>query len=31
MHYSIELKDRRYVKVYEFLSLAKNIGKNISN
>ena len=31
MHYSIEPKDRRYVKGYGFLSFAKNIGKNISN
>ena len=31
MRYSIEPKDRRYVKGYGFLSFAKNIGKNISN
>ena len=31
MRYSIEPRDRRYVKGYEFLSFAKNIGKNISN
>ena len=29
--YSIEPRDRRYVKGYGFLSFAKNIGKNISN
>ena len=29
MRYSIELRDRGYVKGYEFLSFAKNIGKNI--
>ena len=29
MRYSIELRDRRYVKCYGFLSFAKNIGKNI--
>ena len=27
--YSIEPRDRRYVKGYGFLSFAKNIGKNI--
>ena len=27
MRYSIEPKDRRYVKGYGFLSFAKNIGK----
>ena len=31
MHYSIEPRDRRYVKDYGFLSFAKNIGKNISS
>ena len=31
MCYSIEPRDRRYVKGYRFLSLAKNIGKNISS
>ena len=31
MHYSIEPRDRRYVKGYGFLSFAKSIGKNISN
>ena len=31
MCYSIEPKDRIYVKGYGFLSFAKNIGKNISN
>ena len=31
MHYSIEPRDRRYVKGYGFLSFAKNIGKNISS
>ena len=31
MHYSIESKERRYLKGYGFLSFAKNIGKNISN
>ena len=29
--YSIEPRDRRYVKGYGFLSFARNIGKNISN
>ena len=29
MHYSVEPRDRRYVKSYRFLSFAKNIGKNI--
>ena len=28
MSYSIESRDRRYVKGYVFLSFAKNIGKN---
>ena len=31
MRYSIETRDKRYVKGYEFLSFAKNIDKNISN
>ena len=31
IRYSIEPKDRIYVKAYGFLSFAKNIGKNISN
>ena len=29
MRYSIEPRDRRYVKGYRFLSFAKSIGKNI--
>ena len=31
MRYSIEPRDRIYVKRYGFLSLAKNMGKNLSN
>ena len=31
MHYSIEPRDRRYVKGYGFLSFAKDIDKNICN
>ena len=31
MRYSIEPKDRRYVKGYGFLSFSESIGKNISN
>ena len=31
MRYSIEPRDRIYVKGYEFLSFAKNIGKGLSN
>ena len=31
MRYSIESKDRIYVKRYRFLSFPKNIGKNLSN
>ena len=31
MRYSIELKDRIYVKEYGFLSFAKSMGKNLSN
>ena len=31
MTYSIEPRDRMYVKGYGFLSFAKNIGKSLSN
>ena len=31
MKYSIEPRDRIYVKGYGFLSFAKNMGKNLSN
>ena len=31
MCYSIEPRERRYVKRYGFLSFAKNIGRNLSN
>ena len=31
MGYSIEPRDRRYVKGYGFLPYAENIGKNVSN
>ena len=31
MRYSVEPKNRIYVKGYGFLSFAKNIGKNVSN
>ena len=31
MRYSIEPRDRIYVKGYGFLSFAKNIGKNLRN
>ena len=31
MKYSIKPKDRKYVKGYEFLSFAKNMGKNLNN
>ena len=31
MRYSIEPKDRIYLKGYGFLSFAKNIGANLSN
>ena len=31
MRYSIEPRERRYVKGYGFLSFAKNIDKNLSN
>ena len=30
MRYSIEARDRIYMKGYEFLSFAKNIGKHLS-
>ena len=30
MRYSIEPRERRYVKGYRFLSFAKNIGKSLS-
>ena len=30
MCYSIELRERRYVKDYGFLSFAKTVGKNLS-
>ena len=30
MHCSTELRERRYVKGYGFLSFVKNIGKNLS-
>ena len=30
-YYSIETRNRRYVKGYGFLSFTKNIDKNISN
>ena len=29
IRYSIESRDRTFVKGYEFLSFAKNMGKNI--
>ena len=29
--YSIEPRERRYVKGYRFLSFVENIGKNLSN
>ena len=29
MHYSVQSRDRMFVKVYGFLSFAKNMGKNI--
>ena len=28
MRYSVQSRDRIFVKVYEFLSLAENLGKN---
>ena len=31
MCYSIEPREKRYVKGYEFLSFAKNICKDLSN
>ena len=31
MRYSIEPKDRVFVKRYGFLSFANNMGKNLSN
>ena len=31
MRYSVEPRDRIYVKGYGFLSSAKNMGKNLSN
>ena len=31
MRYSIETRERRYVKGYGFLSFAKSIGRNLSN
>ena len=31
MRYSIEPRDRIYVKGYRFLSFAKNMGKSVSN
>ena len=31
MSYSVEPRDRMYVKRYRFLSFAKNMGKNVSN
>ena len=31
MRYSIEPRDRAYVKEYGFLSFAKNMGKSLSN
>ena len=31
MRYSIEPRDRKYVKGYGFLFFAKNMGKNLSN
>ena len=31
MRYSIEPRDRIYVKGYGFLSFAKNIGKSLTN
>ena len=30
MQYSVQLRDRIFVKGYRFLSCAKNMGKNIS-
>ena len=31
MRYSIEQRDRMYVKEYGYLSFARNIGKNLNN
>ena len=31
MRYSVEPRDRTYIKGYGFLSFAKNISKNLSN
>ena len=31
MCYSVESREKRYVKGYGFLSFAKNVGKNLSN
>ena len=31
MRYSVEPRDRRYVKGYGFLFFAKNIGKSLNN
>ena len=31
MKYSLESRDRIYVKGYGFMSFAKNISKNLSN
>ena len=31
MRYSIEPRDKIYVKEYGFLSFAKNVGKSLSN
>ena len=31
MRYSIEPRDKIYVKGYKFLSFAKNMGKNLSS
>ena len=28
-HYSVQTRDRIYVKVYEFLSFAKKMGRNV--
>ena len=31
MRYSIEPKEKRYIKAYGFLFFAKNVGRNLSN
>ena len=31
IRYSIEPKDKKYVKAYGFLSFAKNMGKHLTN